>query len=223
MTPPQEVDRLASAFAGLLERSGLGLAAASEKLGRHPTYLGRVLRRQTPFKVAVALQLLEILEVDPEEFFCALYPLGGVRVGTFTPSELGCRGEAVARELLLAQREALIGRPRDVRAWVLRCGEVLRQLLRRRGMSQKEASRRLSLGPGALGQLLRGFAGLNLEHVFALLALLDASPGRFFLEMFRPGGSALASVLWAEYLDEVDAGWRAAAARLGPLAPGGGG
>lgn len=67
-------DRLSTLLRMKLRGSGLPKAEISDRLGRGPHYLGRLLRRRPDFSVVQVYALLAAVEVDPGAFFTELHP-----------------------------------------------------------------------------------------------------------------------------------------------------
>jgi transcriptional regulator with XRE-family HTH domain len=204
----EELERIRRALAEAAERSRRSLRALSQEMGQHPAYWTRALAGKRPLRLERALGLLAALTVDAEEFFEVLYPLGGpaeAKLVAPAPDPWERQGLPSLRETMRRAR-ALSGEPEPTPASLTaRAGQILRQMLRRAGLRQRRASEALGLGPGALGQALRGNAALNVEQVLATLQLLGVTPARFFAELFGPADAhVLAGMRWSRFLDRLE-------------------
>lgn len=208
MTPQVEaqVVELGRELKRLVHGAGIRLEDMSLNLGFHRHYLGRSLRGRLPLKVEAVFRVLGALRQDPHRFFEDLYPFGGPAMAAVLrrPSPGGGRDEGLrrlGRELRKARGEeswtpAFLAR---------RSGEVLRGMLRRRGIRQRDASLALGMGPTALGQVLRGYAELHFGHVFGTLGACGAPPGRFVQELFGPrDATLLGKMRWLRALDYAE-------------------
>ncbi len=208
MTPQVEaqVVELGRELKRLVHAAGIRLEDMSLSLGFHRHYLGRSLRGRLPLKVEVAFRVLNALRQDPHRFFEDLYPFGGPAMAAVLrrPSPGGGRDESLRR----LGRE--LRKERGEEGWspallAKRSGEVLRGMLRRRGIRQRDASLALGMGPTALGQVLRGYAELHFGHVFGTLGVCGAPPGRFVQELFGPRDQTLLGKMrWLRALDYAE-------------------
>lgn len=214
MNPADECERLGRALTKLAHRTGQPLLEVSRALKFHAGYLSRAFRGRSPLRFAVVLRFLSHLGVQPDEYFDALYPFGGPAVRR---ARLLSPGAAQAQdELRDLERLARDERGEDltIEALAERAGRLLREMLRRQHVSQQEASRRLGMGPHALGQALRSAEGLCVEHLFGVLAVTEISPARFFQELFGPPeADLLGAISWSAMLDDLEE-------RLGPMMEG---
>jgi transcriptional regulator with XRE-family HTH domain len=159
-------------------------------------------------RIEEAFQLLALLGAEPYEFFEEIFPLGGearTRLALSTQGDQGQRATSRIRDLI--HREAALrgDPPPTPRDFAARAGRLLRDALRRAHISQEEASRRLGLGPTALGQALRRTRRLSFAHLFGVLSLVDHSPGRFFEELFGPGEEEILPGLdWSSLLERLE-------------------
>ncbi len=179
---------LAAALKTRLAASRVSARSVSTQLGYDPLYLTNVFRGRYRFRVEVLFQVLLAVGDSPFLFLHEEHPFGGPAWAALTgkPPE-GSEGSGGSRFLdTLSDRLAAEASAKEPEAYRLRIGELLRYHLRRAGLSQQEASLALGHGPGALGQVLRGYGQLTLTQVFGVLSLLGMRPGRFFLEVFLP-------------------------------------
>ena len=201
-----EVAELALGLSALLEPAHTTAQALSRTLGYHPSYLGRVFRGENAFKVELAFAVLAELGVDPIEFFEELYPFGGEAMKTALREVPAARVKSAFVESLREDSRLLHGEREDSPAdWTRKAGAVLASLLKRRGVSQGQASRAAGYGPSVLGQAMRGASQLTFDHVFAALEVGKIPVGRFVKELFGPpDGELLAVVRWRKLLDEAE-------------------
>lgn len=190
----------------LLHQAGLPLHEMSRRLGRHDQYLSRAFRGVNPLKLEVAFEILRTLKVEPDRFFEDLYPFGGEGMAQVRRNPLP--GYQPDEELRAQKRRIRLkarGEQSAPKSLTTKAGRVLRGMLKRRGLSQREVSRWLGFGPTALGQALRGYSGLSFEHVFGTLAACGAPPGRFVKELFGPPDKTLLGHLrWRRALDHAE-------------------
>ena len=78
MVSEDPLQRLRQGLGEIVGRSGQPLGALSERLGRHPGYLGKVLHGRLKLKVREVFELLEILGLGAGDFFDLYFPLGGI-------------------------------------------------------------------------------------------------------------------------------------------------
>jgi transcriptional regulator with XRE-family HTH domain len=199
--------RLRAALREALAEADLSHREASERLGHHPGYLSRALTGHLDLKVREALELLELLGIDPGEFFPFVFPFGGNPMAALLraprPADVPALPDAGAllREALAARGES----PPTPAQLTARAGELLRMAIRRAGSSQREVSRALGLSPDALGLALRGNTRLSFHHLFGTLAATGVDPGRFFIELFVAAAEPLAArVSWRQLLDRLE-------------------
>jgi len=215
--PAEELERIRRALAEAARRGHRSLRSVSQQMGQHPAYWTRALTGRRPLRLQGALELLAALRVDAEEFFEVLYPLGGAAEAKLTRPgpDLWDRQGSSLRDMMRRARALEARREPTPAELTARAGRTLIAMLRRAGLRQRAASQALGLGPGALGQALRGNAALNVEHVLATLALLDLTPARFFAELFGPDEEdVLAGMRWSRYLDQVEGLVASASGRL---------
>jgi hypothetical protein len=198
----EDVRRLAEALRLALRRRRLTLVEASRRLGHYPEYLGRVLSGRALLKVRDVFDVLALLEIHPQEFFDIYFPLGGPAVTGLRElaTEEENRARAVARGLLrrgLGQRDQGL----DSAAWVRRTGQLAREMIERRGRSQRELSLEFGLASYSLGQRLRGTSRLLCWQLFAVLRALEVDPGRFFVELVFPDTTLSESLRLSQVLD----------------------
>ena len=211
MNGASEVKRVGRQLRELARRSGVSLAELSRQCGHHTHYFSKVLRGQDALKVRDLVEALGVLETEPAAFFSWLYPFGGQgleRLREARGREL-VAGEAtpepLRRRLARSSQDAMLRDPEELTAWM---GELLRDFLRRKGVSQPRASQSLGWGPRVLGNALRGHTDLKLEQVFGALETCGVTPARFFRELF--GGRItppLAAVQWQDLLDTIEEGY----------------
>lgn len=184
MEPPPAFEALAAALKEQLRLRGISARQVSHELGQHPAFLSRALSGLRPLRVEIVFELLAKLTVSPFEFFRVVYPFGGNPLPATGAPELEVPGvksmEELAREVF--RRRGVLS-PTEYR---LRLGEWLRAEIPQHDLSIREVSRRLGLGPTALGQALRGSSQLTFFHVLGTLRALGAHPGRPFLALFLP-------------------------------------
>lgn len=207
MTPQvrAQVVELGREIKRLVHGAGIRLEDMSQNLGFHPHYLGRTLRGRLPLNVEVVFRVLNGLKVEPDRFFEDLYPFGGegMAVVLRKPSPGGGRDPSLRR--LSSELRKARGEEWSPAALSRKAGDVLRGMLRRRGIRQRDASLALGMGPTALGQALRGYAELSFGHVFGTLTVCGAPPGRFVIELFGPGDAALLGRMrWLRALDYAE-------------------
>lgn len=206
-----EATRVGRQLRELSRQGRVSLAELSRQCGHHSHYFSKVLRGQDALKVRDLVEALEILKTEPADFFSWLYPFGGkglaklrkARGRELVPGR--ATPEPLRRRLGRSSQDAMLRDPEELTAWM---GELLRDLLRRKGVSQLRASLELGLGPRALGNALRGHTDLKLEQVFGALDICGVTPARFFRELF--GGRItppLAAVQWQELLDTIEQGY----------------
>lgn len=212
-----EVQRVAKQVRELARHSRVSLAELSRQCGHHTHYFSKVLRGQDALKVRDLVEALGILKTEPADFFSWLYPFGGEGLSRLRKArgrELlsgQAAPEPLRRRLTRSSQDAMLRDPEELTAWM---GELLRDLLRRKGISQPRASVELGLGPRALGNALRGHTDLKLEQVFGALEVCGVTPARFFRELF--GGRItppLAAVQWQDLLDTIEQGYAVMMAR----------
>lgn len=193
---------------GLARQSGVSLAELSRRCGHHSHYFSKVFRGQDSLKVRDLVEALANLKTEPGAFFSWLYPFGGAGLAELRKAkgrELvpgHAAPEPLRRRVAKAGQDAMLRDPEQLTAWM---GELLRDFLRRKGLSQPQASERLGLGSRALGHALRGQTDLRLEQVFGVLDLCQVTPARFFREVF--GGRItppLAAMQWQDLLDTIE-------------------
>lgn len=179
---------LAMALKARLAASRVSARSLSLELGYDPLYLTNVFRGRYRFRVVVLFQVLLAVGDSPFLFLHEEHPFGGPAWPALAgKARDGSEGPAGSRFLeTLATRLAAEANAKGPEGYGPRIGELLRYHLRRAGLSQQAASQALGLGPGALGQVLRGYGQLTFTHVFGVLELLPMRPGRFFLEVFLP-------------------------------------
>lgn len=205
MDPEVEIRRLAAELTELAHRHGTPLFEISRDLGRHPNYLSRALAGSIELKVDDTFSMLLDLGLVPRELFTWMYPMGGVRgpepaAGSKEAKELAEAAEARRRYDEEQGRHLL-----SAADWTREVRALLRDLLRRKKISQPKASRALGLGPKALPAVLAGGTRLGWAHLFGVLALTDTKPWRFFLELFSPPeGDAFAQLRRVRYLDALE-------------------
>jgi len=83
---------------------------------------------------------------------------------------------------------------------VERVRNALDRLVRVAGLTYADVDKRLAEGRGFTTRVLHGVVGLKLEHIIAILKVLEIHPGDFFRLLFpRPasqsGGSSIARLL----------------------------
>ena len=206
MEPRAEIEKVSRELAELVHRAGVPLFEVSRDIGRHPNYLSRALRGAVEIKVRDLFAVLLQIHMSPRQVFLWLYPFGGeVAAKRERDPAIGARPDD-STERLLGRIEAEKGHLRRTpEDWTTRVADLLRDLLRRKGLAQETASLALGLGPRALPQVLAGKTKLTLEHLFAVLALTETLPGRFFLELFgAPEEDELAALQWVRYLDALE-------------------
>ena len=213
MSDRENLERLRAALREAIRRSGRTQKAVSEELGRHPTYLGRLLRGQGRLRVEEVCHLLARLDVRPYELFFPAFPLGGlsearlqrmqaeVREPTRYPSLAGLTN----RELTNWAAWEMDGENPSSVALALQAGELLRDLIRRKGTTQTRVAPALGLSARALGKALAGHTELTFEVVFGVLDEIGITPGRFVLEWLSPDeGSVVDRMRWLELLDQAE-------------------
>lgn len=206
MEPEAEIERVSRELAELVHRAGVPLFEVSRDIGRHPNYLSRALRGAVELKVRDLFAVLLQIHMSPRQLFLWLYPFGGeVAAKRERDPAFGARRDDSTERLLRrieVEKGHLRRTPED---WTALVAELLRDLLRRKGLAQEAASLALGLGPRSLPQVLAGKTKLTLQHLFAVLALTGTPPGRFFLELFgAPEEDALAALQWVRYLDALE-------------------
>lgn len=209
MAVKEELEWLGQALMDLAHRAGLPLVVLSRELGHHDNYLTRTFRGRLPLKVVDVFWLLERLSVDSELFFELLWPFGGDEAGYVRrrpPAEYRPDERLAQHRLKLrAERGEDVFTPAD---WAAKAAVCLRELLRRKRVTQRAASLAAGMGPDALGQALRGNTLLTFQHVFATLEASGSPPGRFFTDLFgAPDGDLLEGLKWSMYLDELEVGF----------------
>lgn len=166
---------------------GRSSAALSREMGYASAYLTRAFGGQLPLRVRTVFEVLARLGTDPHPFFDAHYPLGGepgrLLGGLATGPSAETRFPAVDEELRLA-RQLAKRRKRKPHAVARRAGQLLAELIRREGRTQRQISLALGLSETALGQALRGGSELTFFHVFGVLEQLEISPALYFAELF---------------------------------------
>jgi len=192
-----------------VRRSKLTAGEASEALGRHRGHVGRMTRGKAPLRVEEVFALLDVLEIDPPDFFTLYFPLGGEvesRLHLTHPREVRPSGGITLKELRVSARQSQ-GKPRLSSVGApLRCGQILNLKLRQRRISQRQVEEELGLGTNALGRALRGETELTFERIFAVLEVIGLRPGRFFVELLGPDPEDLLDELrWVWALDRAEA------------------
>lgn len=190
----------------LLHAAGIPLHQMSDRLGRHEQYLSRAFRGVSPLKLTIVIEILKALQVEPDRFFEDLYPFGGE--GMAQVKRHPAPGYRPDEQLRLEKRKLRTARgdlPWTPKGLTVKAGRVLRGMLKRRSLSQREVSRWLGFGETALGQALRGYSALTFEHIFGTLAACGAPPGRFVKELFGPPDKSLLGHLqWLRALDHAE-------------------
>lgn len=213
MSDRESLERLRAALRDAIRRSGTTQKAVSEQLDRHPTYVGRLLGGQARLRVEEVCHLLALLDVRPYELFFPAFPLGGVtearlqrmqpqvREPTRYPSLAGLENRDLTD---WAAWETGGENPSSV-ALALQAGELLRDLIRRKGTTQTRVAPALGLSPRALGKALAGHTELTFEVAFGVLEAIGVTPGRFVLEWLTPeAGSVVDRMRWLELLDQAE-------------------
>ncbi len=205
MDPEPLTAELRAALREVLRRARLPLAEASRQLAHDRNYLARVLSGRYRLKIREVFEILALVQMNPWHFFHLYFPLAGtgmVRLRGDEQTNPAGMAELAARTRHMARLYEDLGAytPWD---WTERVSLVLRDLIRARGTTQKAVSLGLGLGPTAFGQALRGASQLTAAHVLGALAILGASPGRFFWEVLFPGDNLAAGITWSRMLDEI--------------------
>lgn len=184
MNPDEARSQLGKALRRLVQSEGLRPAQLSRELGLGGDYLSRAFSGRYHLRLELTLRLLERLNVVAFDFFDSVFPFGGSTVEELAalPTPPEPPGEPPFRTWLRAQH--IENRPRAVAEVVRRAGLLLRQAITDRGLKQKALSEGLGLGPVALGLALRGNTQLTFFHIFGVLAAVDLSPARFFVDLF---------------------------------------
>jgi len=164
---------------------GSSAAEVSRRLGHHPAYLSRAFAGEIPLRMVEVFGIFAALGERPGGFFATHYPLGGGEAGAWAR-----RGEPTLAALVgLVEASEPAMSPAE---WTARLGRLLRRSIGLAGLTQKEVSRRLGSGPGALGQALRKANGLTAWQVWGTLAAIGLAPARFLAELFAPQGDEVA-------------------------------
>jgi len=203
------LDRLRQALREAVAYSGRELQDLSKELGRSHGHLGKLLNGHLQLYVREVFELLDLLELRPEDFFDVYFPLGG-------PRHARLRALYQAHSLPIWEVDvrsfaALEARRRGIpelspRALEAKTARLLRQRLKKAGASQRSISLALNLSGDALGQALRGNTRLLFRHVFGILAEIGVRPERFFAELLGPDDGELVGTLrWYHLLDEIEA------------------
>ena len=182
--PLATFEALTAALKEQLRLRGVSARQLSVELGQHPAFLSRAFAGSRPLRVEVVFELLANLGISPFEFFRVVFPFGGNPLPATGAPELAIPGvqsmEQLAREVF--RRRGTLS-PSGYR---LRIGEWLLREIPHHAISIREVSRRLGLGPTALGQALHGSNQLTFFHLLGTLRVLQAHPGRLFLSVFLP-------------------------------------
>ena len=193
--PSPELLHLGSALRQLIRANETPAKVVARRLGVHPGQLSRSLRGRRPLHVEFVFRILEVLKVAPWAFFGVTYRLAAERARLH---EL--RGDSLSGEPPVSSRELLAelarrsGSNPPAAAFALKAGRVLRRAIERHGLTQRQVAREIGMAADGLGEVLRGKARLNFEHVFPVLDALGWTPARFFLDLFA-----------AEHLDPIEA------------------
>ena len=203
MTTQETLGHLRQCLREAARAKGIALSEASELLGKHPHYLSRCLRGELQLKVVEVFQLLEVLGVGAEAFLTELFPFGRDRLGTPRID-----GQAATNEL---QRLMRLERSRrgehlgDPAAAAAKACRVLAVTLRRKKLSQPEASKRIGVRPHQLTAALYGGKRLTWELVFQVLEVADVRPGRFIFDLYGPPDvNILRGLAWSTHLTELE-------------------
>ncbi len=196
--PSTALARLRQGLRDALRSRSFTLQDMSGLLGHHSKYLSRVVSGDLPLKVQEAFEILALVKVDPELFLYALFPFGSSAAAGREPRE-----SSIDRLLRLerAQRGEVLTPDHLAR----KARRVLKDTLRRRGHSQRQASLALGLRVHTLPLALRANTRLTWEHVFGVLAVCEASPGRFVMDLFgNLEGDLYEQLDWSTHLDELE-------------------
>jgi transcriptional regulator with XRE-family HTH domain len=225
---PYEIRRIVLHLRLALRRSGVSIREASAALDLHQDYLSQIFRGRSKLKVRTVLEVLAVLGKPAAEFYGEVYgfaaelpPLlfepaaGGFFTGS--PGEEGGgeeRQPLTAEELAKYHREArrrTIETERDPAHRdfeVQRLTERLWLELRKKGLTQREASERLGFHRDYLSQVLRENVEPKVEHVMLILEFLGLSPDLFYEEHYgartrrrRPGRRLPAGLAGADVED----------------------
>lgn len=207
MAIEEQLEHLLSSLQLLCEKGSLPLSRASRKIGRYPAYLSRAFAGRHDLKVEDTFKLLSLLKLDAKDFLQLLFPFGGAGAAALVKNPPpSFEADTDLRELAgkrRQQRGELHISPAKRRQ---RAQGVLKAVLRRKKVSQRQASLHLEMGPSALGQALRGSSKLTWRHVFGVLEACEVTTGRFVMELFGPDDDdLLESLRWSWYLDEIEA------------------
>lgn len=195
----------------------------SVELGRHPTFVGRLLRGNAVLRVEEVFHLLAVLDIPPQEVLFRAFPLGGFgeaqlaerHPATFEPKAYRQPGDLSNRDLVSRARWNRGGENPSSVALALQAGQVLRALVHDRDFTLKQVAASLGRSPKSLGSLLSGRTELTFETVFRVLEEIDVSPGRYFLEMLVTRRTAMERMRWNEMLDYAEEHRRLSTPALG--------
>jgi transcriptional regulator with XRE-family HTH domain len=172
MPPSNEVHRLAALLRLALRRTGRGLREVSRRLGYHPNYLGQVLRGRVRLTVRLVLRVLAEAGISPERFFAELYGFSDlIAAGASSGGHNSDPGPA----------------PPDAEGELRRLADRLWLRISEAGLSQREVSRRMGSQRDYVNQILRGNLELKVDHVVAILDIVEVPPEDFFADHYGMG------------------------------------
>lgn len=242
MTETGPVPRIFRGLREIVATSTHSLRKVAEAAGTTEARLTRLLQGNGGLKLEEVFHLLAVLDVRPYELFGHLFPLAGEPMAVvrrafprgrsrlaFLPtrtlddlarsagsrpesweSEPGKRGDSERRTE---------GQPSSI-ALALRAGRLLALKIRRSGWTQGRVARRLGVSASGLSAALTGRRDLTLDRLFAVLEVIEVTPGRYFAELLGASSDDLASELaWTDYLDAVEAHLRPTAEELARSVP----
>lgn len=159
MALSHEIHRVRVRLRLAIKKSGLRQSDVSARLGFNPNYLSQILSGGTVLSLRHILGVLEVVGSPPIAFFAELYGFADL-----LPDELP--------------------KPRPIDAELARLCESLWVKIAEAGKSQREVSEELGEHYDYVNQVIRGMVELKLEHILAILAVLDLPPALFFEEHF---------------------------------------
>lgn len=191
-----------------IQASGLNAREVARGLGYEAGYLSRSFTGRVPLRVRVVFRVLERTRAEPSEFFDTHYPLGGptgrLLRGT-APSVLDLPGLPTLEQTLKAERRRRAASSRSPEEHTALVAELLKEVIRRTGKTQREISRALGMGLDTLGVALRGQTDLSFFHLFGVLDQVGMSPARFFAELFLTADSgSLEAIRFSQLLTSLE-------------------
>ena len=153
-------------------------------------------------------RLLAQLEVKPEEVFAICFPFGQAASPEGVPllpeRRLPSWWTELVEPLAERQRQQSLASVWTPEEWAEQLASSLRHLAQRHRGSLAAAARRWGFPKDRLGRSLRGLHSLSCEEVFAVLAQVGVSPGRFLFELALPEAGLADRLARKRLLDQAE-------------------